>query len=245
MTATARLWWFPISHPAQAVRRMLELKGIEYELVDVLPGNQRVHLRLAGFRSGTVPVMKLDSRRVEGSRAIARVLEELVPEPPLFPADPAAREAVEEAERWGDEEFQMVPRRILRWGLVHKVGLRRWLAEQSLPSPSVAARVTGPVSRYYAWLAHANENAVRRDLTALPEHLARVDRLLADGVISAEQPNAASYQVLSTVRSLDGFEDLHELVAAHPAAAAARALYPEDFTPTPVPRYLPRDWLPA
>jgi glutathione S-transferase len=241
----ARLWWFPISHPAQAARRMLDRKGVDYELVDVLPGNQRIHLRLAGFRSGTVPVMKLDGRRVEGSRAIARALDEVQPEPALFPADPGARGAVEEAERWGDEDFQPVARRIMRWGLVHQVGLRRWLAEQSrMPAVNVAARATAPVSRYYAWLAHASEKAVREDLAALPRHLDHVDRLLADRVISAEQPNAAAYQVLATVRSLDGFEDLHEIVGARPSAAAARKLYPEDFTPTPVPRYLPRDWLP-
>ena len=29
---------------------MLDLKGVEYELVDVLPLNQKVHMRMAGFR---------------------------------------------------------------------------------------------------------------------------------------------------------------------------------------------------
>src|SRR5437763_12409634 len=124
--------------------------------------------------------------------------------------------------------------------------VRRWMAEQSpLPGAGVAALLTGPISRYYARLASAGESTVRRDLAELPAHLERVDRLLADGVVSTERPTAASYQVLCSVRSLDGFDDLHELVAAHPAAAAARELFPDDFTPEPVPRYPPRDWLPA
>ena len=59
---------------------MLELKGIDYRLAHVLPGNQRIHLRLTGFRGGTVPALKLDGRRIQG-------------------------------ERWGDVEFQDVPRR--------------------------------------------------------------------------------------------------------------------------------------
>jgi len=37
---------------------MLDLKGIEYELVDVVPLNQRIHLRLAGFSGGTIPAVR-------------------------------------------------------------------------------------------------------------------------------------------------------------------------------------------
>ena len=101
---------------------MLELKGIEYELATVLPGTQRMHLRLVGFRGGTVPALKLDGRRVQGSRAIARALEAVRPDPPLFPTD-------ETVERWADEELQMVPRRIVRWGLTRDAALRTWISE--------------------------------------------------------------------------------------------------------------------
>ena len=100
--AIATLYWFPLSHPSWAVRKALELKGIQPEEVRVLPGTQRVHLRLARFRGGTVPALKLDGRRVQGSRTITRVLDDLVGEPALFPAERDARAAVEEAERWGE-----------------------------------------------------------------------------------------------------------------------------------------------
>src|SRR5947209_11157339 len=112
----ARLYWIPVSHPSQAARRMLELKQVDYELVNVLPMTQRLHLRLAGFSRGTVPALKLDGRRVQGSREIARVLDESWPDPPLFPADPEQRRRVEEAERWGEEQLQPVARRIGRFG---------------------------------------------------------------------------------------------------------------------------------
>jgi glutathione S-transferase len=243
---TARLYWFPISHPSHAVRRMLELKGIPYDLVEVLPGNQRVHLRLAGFRGGTVPAMKLDGRRIQGSRPIARALEELQPEPSLFPAGPAARASADEVERWGDEEFQMVPRRIMRWGLAHDPNLRRWMADESpAPGPAgVVATVTKPVALYYAWLVKANEDAARSSVAALPGLLDRVDVLLAEGTISVDRPTAATYQVLCTVRALGEFSDLHDLVATHPSAAAAQELFPEDFSSSPVPPFVPADWLP-
>lgn len=62
---------------------MLERKGVDYELATVLPGTQRIHLRLAGFRGGTVPALKLDGRRVQGSHNIARALERFRPQPLL------------------------------------------------------------------------------------------------------------------------------------------------------------------
>jgi glutathione S-transferase len=231
-----------MSHPAQAARLMLEAKGIDYELAGVLPGTQRVHLRLAGFRGGTVPALKIDGRRVQGTRAIARALEQVQADPRLFPADPAARARVEEAERWGDEELQPMPRRILRWGLVRHAGLRRWLAEQSgLPAPAIAAHASTPAARYYARAVGADEAAVRRALAELPRALDRADALLSDGVLAVEPPNAATLQVLCSVRALDAFADLHDHVASHPCAARARELFPG--YPEPVPRFLPPDWL--
>ncbi len=238
---TAKLYWFGLSHPAQAARKALELKGIEFESVNVMPGMQRIHLRLAGFRDGTVPALKLDGRRVQGSLRITRALDQLAPDPPLFPSDPAARARVEEAEAWGERELQPVPRRIIRWGIVHDMGLRRWLAEQSkLPAPAFAARISGPAARYYAHVAGADEAAVRRDLAALPALLDRADALLADGTLDARQPNAATLQVLASVRSLDGFTDLADEVHDRACAAAARDVFLAFAAD--VPPFLPPAW---
>jgi glutathione S-transferase len=223
---------------------MLELKGLDYRSVAVLPGMQRVQLRLLGFPRGTVPALKLDGRRIQGSREIARVLEELRPEPPLFPSDPALAQRADEAERWGDDELQDYPRRIFRWGLVRHLYLRRWLSAASgLPAPAVVARLSALNARYYARLAHADDAAVRRDLSVLPQVLDRADRLLAEGVLATDPPNAAALQVLCSVRSLDSFTDLHPLVSQRPSAAAAERLF-ADF-PGPIPAFLPRDWLPS
>lgn len=80
-----------------------------------------------------------------------RALEGFQAEPPLFPAEPQARARVEEAERWGEEELQAVPRLIFRWGLVRHASLRAWLARRSgLPAPAIAAVVSVPAAQYYA-----------------------------------------------------------------------------------------------
>jgi glutathione S-transferase len=207
---------------------MLELKGVGYELTAVLPGSQRVHLRLVGFRGGTVPALQLDGRRVQGSRNIARALERRQPEPSLFPAAPNARVLADAAERWGDEVLQMVPRRILRWGLTRHASLRTWISEQSgVPAPAVAGVLGIPAAHYYARVVGADEAAVRRALEELPAMLDRVDALLADGVLVPDAPTAATLQVLCSVRALEAFADLREQVGAHPCAAPARRLFPD------------------
>jgi glutathione S-transferase len=244
------LYWMDISHPSQAVRKMLELKGIEFKLVNVLPMNQRVHLRLAGFRGGTVPAIKLsDGRRVQGSRQIAKALDQLVPEPPLFPADPELRARVEQAERWGDEELQPVPRRIARYGAVSNLELRRWaLAEQKIPGAEVIVRASGPLIHYYGRTVEvdgrrANESGVKADLAALPKLLEHVDGLLADGTVTVDPPNAATLQILSSVRILMALDDLREFVSGYRCAEPALELF--NRYPGRLPSFLRPEWLPS
>jgi glutathione S-transferase len=226
---------------------MLDLKGVEYQLVDVVPLNQRIHLRLAGFRGGTVPGLKLDGQRVQGSRQIARVLDDHWPEPPLFPADPPLRARVEEAERWGEEQLQPIPRRLFRYGLARYPGLRQLVVRaQRIPAPGLAARAIRPVAEWYVRTVEADgrratEAAVRADLAALPALLDRVDRLLDDGTLTLDPPNAATLQIMASVNLMGRFADLAELVASHACAKPARELFPHYRAGLPA--FLDSSWL--
>jgi hypothetical protein len=82
---------------------------------------------------------------------------------------------------------------------------------------------------------------VRDDLIALPALLDRVDELLADGTLVTDPPNAAALQILSTVRTLEAFSDLRELIGSRNCADAARELFPRYAGS--LPRFLPGDWL--
>jgi len=95
----ARLYALSLSHPAHAARLMLERKGIDHQVVNLLPGMHPIFLRLRGFRGPTVPALAIDGQRVQGSLSISRALERLRPEPRLFPSAPVQRRAVEEARR--------------------------------------------------------------------------------------------------------------------------------------------------
>jgi glutathione S-transferase len=244
---SAVLYWMSISHPSQVARRMLDLKGVEYELVSVVPLNQRIHLRLAGFRAGTVPALKIDGQRIQGSRLIARALDERWPEPPLFPADPELRTRVEEAERWGEVHLQPIPRRLFRYGVAHNPKLRQGLARaQRLPLPGLAAQAIRPAVRWYARTVEADgrratEAGVRADLAALPDLLGHVDQLLEDGTLTLDPPNAATLQIMASVNLMGRFADLAALVASHACAAPARELFPHYRAE--LPPFLDRDLL--
>jgi glutathione S-transferase len=215
------------SPPSHTVRLELEAKGLDYKPIWLLPGLHPVLLRTRGFRGGTVPSIKIDGRKVQESRAISRALEEVQPEPPLFPADPQKRLAVEEAERWGDEVLQDVPRRIVRWLSVHKPETRLMIAREiGVPLPKLAAWINAPTARYMANKVDSNKE-IRNAIAAVGDVLDHVDDLIEDGVIGGEVPNAADFQIATSVRALLTVRDLDRATQGRPAADHAMRLIPE------------------
>lgn len=239
----ARLFAIPASHPSWAARLMLERKGIPYKRVDLVEGAHRLILRAARFPGVTVPALVLDGRRIQGTGAIARELDRIVPEPPLLPADPARRAEVEAAERWGDDALQPVPRRIA-WNLLKRdrSSIRSYLegSRTGLPVP-LAAATAGPVVALGAKLNAAEDDRVRADLAALPAMADHIDELIADGVIGGEAPNVADYQIATSTALLLTFDDVSPLFAGRPAEELARRLV-ADF-PGHSPATLPVEWL--
>ena len=75
----------PASHPCAAVERALQLKGLPYRRVELIPVAHKAQMR-ARFGETTVPGLEFpDGRRLSGSRAILRALEDHPPS--LVPAD--------------------------------------------------------------------------------------------------------------------------------------------------------------
>jgi glutathione S-transferase len=154
---------------------------------------------------------------------------------------------VEEAERWGDEEFQPIPRRLFRFGVARFPKLRQWaVRNQGLPAPTVMAVAMQPVVGYYARTVEADgrratEAGVRADLVALPRMLDRVDQLFADNTLTLDPPNAATLQILATTNALDAFSDLRDLVRSHACAEPAESLF--GAYPVRLPKYFEPQWL--
>ena len=240
----ATLYAVHTSHPAHAARLMLEYKGIQHRVVNLLPGSHAAAVRALGFRGGTVPALRLDGRRVQGTRDIARALDETQPEPPLFPADPYDRSRVEEAEWWCDDVLQRVPRRVGGWVFAHRGEMRaRLVREAGLPAPRLLGQAGRPLTWYFARKAGAGDTERVRDTVAmLPGLLDHVDELLDEGTIGGDQRNAADFQIGTSVRLLMTFADLAPVLEDRPAARFASALMPD--YPTGIPAgLLPQDWL--
>jgi glutathione S-transferase len=240
-----KLYSIAVSHPARTAGLMLRHKGIDFELVDIPAGSQLALMRLHGFSGGTVPALKIDGRKVQGSLQISRALEDLQPEPPLFPADPQQRAAVEEAERWGEIVLQPPPRNFFRWAVSRDAKLRRVLAEAvGMPAPPVAAVITKPVGWYYSRVVSGStDESIQAQLASLPAQLDHVDGLIADGLIGGEQPNAADFQIATSLRVMLNFPQLAPLIESRPAGELAMRIAP-DFGRT-MPVELPAEWLPT
>jgi len=239
----ARLYTIKLSHPGHAARLMLEHKRIEHRVTTFPAGLHPLLVRLAGFRGHTVPVLKLDRRRIEKSLVIARELDRLKPDPGLYPADASARARVEEAERWGEAELQPLPRRMFRWALTQQREAREWTARfEGMPAPGLQARTNGPLVRRFADAVGASGERVRQDLADLPAKLDRADELVANGTLSLEQPNAATFQIGTSIRALCLFPQLEPLLAGRPCGDIAHSVLPE-YPQSPA--GLPSEWLPG
>jgi glutathione S-transferase len=237
------LYALPGSHPCAAVEAALQLKSMAYKRVDLLP-TVEVLLGPLLYGGTTVPGMRIDGERLVGSRRIMRRLDELVAEPPLLPrpGDPSYARVLE-AERWGDEVLQRVPRRLIYAAFLRRpAAMESYAANAKLPLPRALLRPAMPLTaRLMALKNGARDESARADLAALPRQLDRVDGWIAEGLLGGERPNAADLQIGSTVRMLMSIGDVRPLVAERPAAELTR-YFPPMVGEMPA-GVLPADWL--
>ncbi len=194
-------------------------KGIAYRRVDLLPLTQLLIGPLA-YGGTTVPGLRVEGARLVGSRTIMRHLDALVPEPPLLPAaDDPARALVLEAERWGDEVLQAVPRRIIDVAFLSDPGaMESFAADSKLPLPRALLRPALPLTaKLMAFKNKAREETAQEDLRELPSKLDRIDAWIAEGILGGEAPNAADLQIGSTVRLLQCIGDVAPLIEGRPS----------------------------
>jgi len=252
----ARLYVIPGSHPCRTGMLLLEHKGIDYRRIELVPGFHSVAVKVLGFpaearrthqmgegehkrvaradRLGTVPALRYDGERVQTCRAIARFLDKVQPDPPLFPDDPERREAVEEAELWGDEVLQMPARRLALAAAVRGDGTMRADGETGRLGPllfksrRVRKRAVPMIGRY-VW--EADEQTEREMLAELPAMLDRIDAWIEEGVLNGEQLSAADYMIVTSLALLTYRADVEPEIASRPAATLVDRVLPE---PAPV-----------
>lgn len=240
-----KLYVLPASHPCAAVEVALDLKRLPHKKVVLLPLMQ-VLVGPLRYGGSTVPGMRIDGEKLVGSRTIMRRLDELQPEPALLPppGDPA-RAQVLDAERWGDEVLQDIPRRILDVGFLRDPGaMESYAGDAPLPLPRAVLRPALPATaRLMAMKNKARDDTARADLQALPRHFDKIDAWIAEGLLGGEQPNAADLQIGSTIRLLETLADVRPLIEGRPAATLTR-YFPAMVGEIPA-GTLPAEWMPA
>jgi glutathione S-transferase len=172
----------------------------------------------------------MDGRRVKTNRSIARFLEELRPDPPLYPAGPAERAAVEEAERWGDEVFQMSARRLALAAAVRgrdaiigggddgRLGPLLWHSRR------VRAVGTKMLGRF---VFPAGGRAESELLSALPAQLDHIDSLIAAGVLNGERLYAADFMIAPSLALLTYSRDVRPMIERRPAIGLVDRILPD------------------
>jgi glutathione S-transferase len=246
-----KLYVIPGSHACRSAMLMLEHKQVPYKRVDVVTLTHPVVARLHGFdaggqtrvagsrrtgpirfgdRLGTVPGLAAGEERISTNHQIARFLDDRHPEPPLFPADPDRRDAVEEAESWANETLQMAARRIpMAWALQHPAAMSRSTANgrmgHLLYRRTLARRLIIPM---LARLVFNVDPSMDRELLAdLATMLDRIDTWIADGVLGREQLNAADFMVAPSLALILSRPDVLPLFEGRPALELVDRLLPE------------------
>jgi glutathione S-transferase len=239
----ARLYVIPGSHPSWTAALMLDHKGIAFKRTDLMPVVSKGVLRAVGFPGNTVPALKLDGDKVQGSRQIARELERLRPEPPLFPADADKRAKVEAAERFGDEELQHPIRQLLWWGFKRdRYPMASYSEDAKLGVPiGLAVKTGGPLVALSARFNEASDENARAAAEKLPGLLDKVDRWIDSGVLGGDQLNAADFQIAPSIGLAMTLDDLRPAIENRPAGALARRIVPG--YPGKMPPVLPSEWL--
>jgi hypothetical protein len=169
--------------------------------------------------------VKLNGRRVQTNRRIARFLDEVEPNRPLVPRD--RREGIEEAERFADEVLQPLARR-----LVLAAG-RRSLAsisdgERGRLGPILAysRRRRARIIRFAARRFGITDETEALDLDALPGVVDRVDAWIEAGVLNGPELNAADLQIAPSICLLAYRSDLQPGIESRPAWRLADRVIP-------------------
>ena len=198
MTQVLRVYRIPFSTNVERVSLALAHKGLEVEWEDVDPSDRGPVERVSG--QSLVPVLVDDGHVIADSTAIIRYLEDLQPEPPLFPRDEARRAELEVFLDWFNRVWKRPPNEIE--------------AERGKPEPDQARidelgrELTGSLETFEQMLAgreYLFGELSAADCAAFPVPQVRTDLRRGGhrGVPSHPSRAARARQPVSEGRSLD------------------------------------------
>ena len=166
-----RLYTVPASHPSAAAERALQLKGADYERIDLITvAAQADPARRASAAGACRRRSSRTATKVLGSRGIMRALDERYPGSAALPGRRRTRaRTCERAEQWGEEVLQPLARRVT-WAALRRAphamrsyldgreaaaaprawrcSARRWSCASPCASTAPATRTCAPTSMH-------------------------------------------------------------------------------------------------
>jgi glutathione S-transferase len=237
------LWHFPISHFNEKVRWTLDLKRIPHRRKALGPDYLFRAWRATG--RATLPILHVGRRAIGDSTRIIAALEELVPEPAVYPRDEAERRRALALEDWLDEEFGPAVRSAIVGTLFMSDDTASAIEVLTTGMPKAAGRLIRPVfpafRRFYfyrhgidAEKAHAYRRTVLDGMDRLERERRGQDYLVGDAFSVADLTAAAmicaivqppEMQYRPSVAFPPVLAEFHRAVMGHPAAAWTREMY--------------------
>lgn len=245
------LYTIPGSHACRSAMLMLDHKRVPYRQVQFVTlmhpalarlhgfnsggetrtaGGRRTPGLLLGDRLGTVPGLNADGERISTNHQIARFLDERHPDPALFPDDPQARRAVEEAESWANEELQMTARRIVLAAVVRDPARMSHVTGDGrmgylLYRQEMVRRLVHPLIGRQIFATSRKPDA--QLLYDLDRMLDRIDGWIAQGVLGGQELNAADFMVAPSLALILYRPDVRPRFEGRPALELVDRLLPE------------------
>lgn len=215
-----KLYQFELSPYADKVRRVLRLKGLPFEAVEVPVSSAKTFRHISP--TGKFPALDHDGRIIVDSTDIVRHLDTAFPLPRIAPDDPRDAALATILEDWADEALYFYDLTMRNWpqnrdwfvdDLLHfeKPGVARSLLKALIPG------ALGKVTKAQG-LGRKSEATVVADLAAQYDALAA---LLADREwLAGPRLSTADISVRVMLNVLDRTREGKALLVARPALAA-------------------------
>jgi glutathione S-transferase len=231
----------PFSHPCLAVTAALDRYGLEYETVTLVSGPHADEIeQVYGEGRRTVPAILVGDEPVHGSIPVFERIDELAGDADLYPEAVAA--AVREAERGLAEDLQRTARNLV-FGALHfrpeALGTFAGSGNLDPAGTDFAIKLVRGAWRYIGITAEG----LAADLAGLPELIGIADELVDGGVIGGEEPNAADFQIGSSLHLLLQIGDVRPLVEGRPPATLVERWFEPGPADIPAGAF-PAGWVP-
>lgn len=211
---------FEISPFCDKVRRILHYKRRAFDVREVPPTETLVRLRRLN-PVGKVPVLEHDGSVLSDSSEIARYLERVFPDPPVFPLDPRERALCHFLEDWADESLYFYEL-WLRFAV--RENASEWSQRISHSEPPLLRQATEravpAVMRNLLKVQGLGRKSPEAVLDDLDRHLESLDAWLEGDWLVGTHPTVADIATYSQLACVGETDDGAALLAHRPRVLA-------------------------